>query len=116
LQSSFLRSFDTALEAERTACERDEENIKHWKKEIWPSLFEKARSEERTIVFVDECGYKSIWESSVFGWQGVWGFHETANKKRCDSSVELSASADRIPGQTRSRAVAIMFKPISLCF
>ena len=41
----------------RTARERDEEKIKHWKKEIWPSLCEKARSEERTIVFVDECGF-----------------------------------------------------------
>lgn len=42
---------------ERRARERDEDKIEHWKKVQWPALCEKARKEERTIVFVDECGF-----------------------------------------------------------
>lgn len=40
----------------RRARERDEAKIAEWKKEQWPKLKEKARIEERTIVFVDESG------------------------------------------------------------
>lgn len=42
---------------ERRARERDEEKISKWKDETWPDLCEKARSEGRTIIFVDECGF-----------------------------------------------------------
>ena len=42
---------------ERQARERDAEKIQRWKEETWPKLCEKARQEERTIVFVDECGF-----------------------------------------------------------
>lgn len=41
----------------RRARERDEDKINQWKKEDWPRLCEKAKQEERTIVFVDECGF-----------------------------------------------------------
>ena len=42
---------------ERKARERDEEKIQRWKQEDWPRLCKKAEQEERTIVFVDECGF-----------------------------------------------------------
>ena len=42
---------------ERRARERDEDKIAKWKREDWPRLCEKAREEERTIIFVDECGF-----------------------------------------------------------
>lgn len=42
---------------ERKARERNPEKIQQWKEEAWPKLREKARLEERTIVFVDECGF-----------------------------------------------------------
>lgn len=42
---------------ERRARERDEEKIDKWKLEDWPRLCEKAKEEERTIIFVDECGF-----------------------------------------------------------
>jgi transposase len=42
---------------ERKARERDEEKIQKWKDETWPAICEKAREEERTIIFVDECGF-----------------------------------------------------------
>ncbi|MCC5789525.1 MAG: IS630 family transposase [Opitutales bacterium] len=42
---------------ERKARERDEEKIKKWKTEQWPRLRQKADSENRTIVFIDECGF-----------------------------------------------------------
>ena len=41
----------------RRARERDEDKINQWKSEDWPRLREKAKQEERTIVFVDECGF-----------------------------------------------------------
>lgn len=41
----------------RRARERDEVSIEQWKKEKWPEIQEKAIKEERTIVFVDECGF-----------------------------------------------------------
>jgi transposase len=41
----------------RQARERDEQKIDQWKKETWPQLCEKARTEGRTIIFVDECGF-----------------------------------------------------------
>ena len=42
---------------ERRARERDEEKIRRWKQETWPELCAKAGREQRTIVFVDECGF-----------------------------------------------------------
>lgn len=42
---------------ERRARERDAQKIEQWKAETWPALCEKARKEERTIVFADECGF-----------------------------------------------------------
>lgn len=42
---------------ERRARERDQEKIDQWKKVDWPALCQKAEKEERTIVFVDECGF-----------------------------------------------------------
>ena len=40
----------------RKARERDEEKIAHWKNVEWPRIQAKARSEKRTVVFVDESG------------------------------------------------------------
>lgn len=42
---------------QRRAWERDEEKMNRWKTEDWPRLCEKARHEQRTIVFVDESGF-----------------------------------------------------------
>ncbi len=41
----------------RKARERDEEKINQWKTERWPELQAKADKEQRTIIFVDECGF-----------------------------------------------------------
>jgi len=41
----------------RKARERNEEKINQWKTERWPELRAKAEKEERTIIFVDECGF-----------------------------------------------------------
>lgn len=51
----------------RKARERNEAGIADWKENQWPRIKEKARSEQRTIVFVDESGLtqkpaaKSTW-------------------------------------------------------
>jgi transposase len=42
---------------QRRARERDEAKIDRWKQEDWPRLCRKAEEEDRTIVFVDECGF-----------------------------------------------------------
>lgn len=42
---------------QRKARERDEEKINQWKTERWPELQAKADKEQRTIIFVDECGF-----------------------------------------------------------
>ena len=42
---------------QRKARERDEAKINQWKTERWPELRAKADKEERTIIFVDECGF-----------------------------------------------------------
>ena len=42
---------------ERKARERDEQKIQEWKEKGWPKICEKAREEDRTIIFVDECGF-----------------------------------------------------------
>lgn len=39
------------------ALQRDEETITHWRMHIWPLLKEKARREQRHLVFVDEAGF-----------------------------------------------------------
>jgi transposase len=41
----------------RQARERDQAKVDKWKDETWPELCAKAQREERTIVFVDECGF-----------------------------------------------------------
>src|SRR5207237_8017280 len=38
------------------ARERNEEEIRTWKRKKWPAIKKKARREGRTIVFVDESG------------------------------------------------------------
>jgi transposase len=51
----------------KRAKERNEDKIAVWKKEKWPKILEKAQTEKRTIVFVDESGLsmrpsrKSTW-------------------------------------------------------
>lgn len=42
---------------QRRARERDEAKIDKWKQEDWPRLCQKAEQENRTMVFVDECGF-----------------------------------------------------------
>jgi transposase len=39
------------------AVQRDEEAIERWRAEAWPTLQERARREQRTLVFVDESGF-----------------------------------------------------------
>lgn len=39
------------------ALQRNEEEIERWRVQSWPALKEKARSERRTLVFVDESGF-----------------------------------------------------------
>ncbi len=41
----------------KRAIQRDEEAIEHWRGEIWPNLWQRARREHRTLVFVDESGF-----------------------------------------------------------
>src|SRR5207244_9916439 len=38
----------------RRAIQRDEQAIEHWRNETWPRLRAEARTERRTLVFVDE--------------------------------------------------------------
>lgn len=42
---------------QRRARERDEAKIQEWKTQTWPRLKQKAKDEQRTIVFVDESGF-----------------------------------------------------------
>jgi transposase len=42
---------------QRRARERDEEKIANWKTQRWPELQAKALKEQRTIIFIDECGF-----------------------------------------------------------
>ena len=39
------------------ALQRDEEEIQHWREDVWPALKRRARRERRTLVFVDESGF-----------------------------------------------------------
>jgi transposase len=41
----------------RRAIQRDEKAIEYWRQEVWPRLFQEAKSERRTLVFVDEAGF-----------------------------------------------------------
>lgn len=41
----------------RRAIQRDEDAILRWRHETWPRLLEQAKSERRTLVFVDEAGF-----------------------------------------------------------
>src|SRR5258706_11757744 len=38
----------------RRAAQRDEAAIAHWREHVWPRLLSAARTERRTLVFVDE--------------------------------------------------------------
>jgi transposase len=38
------------------ALEREEDKIRRWKRERWPELKKKAKTEGRTVVFIDESG------------------------------------------------------------
>jgi transposase len=42
---------------QRKAKEGDPVKVNQWKREDWPRICAKAKEEERTIVFVDECGF-----------------------------------------------------------
>jgi len=59
----------SAQKPQRKARERDDDKIERWKQVEWPRLCSKAREEQRTIVFVDECGFsqkstaKKTWSS-----------------------------------------------------
>jgi transposase len=39
------------------ATQRDEAAITHWRTRTWPRLLREAKSERRTVVFVDEAGF-----------------------------------------------------------
>ena len=41
----------------RRAAQRDEQAIERWRSETWPRLLAQARTERRTLVFVDEAGF-----------------------------------------------------------
>lgn len=41
----------------RRAIQRDEDAIQHWREDVWPQLFQQAKTERRTLVFVDEAGF-----------------------------------------------------------
>jgi len=41
----------------RRAIQRDEAAIAHWRQEVWPRLLQEAKTERRTVVFVDEAGF-----------------------------------------------------------
>jgi transposase len=41
----------------RRAIQRDENAIQHWRDEVWPELFRRARCERRVLVFEDESGF-----------------------------------------------------------
>lgn len=41
----------------RRAIQRDEDAIRHWREDVWPQLFQQAKIERRTLVFVDEAGF-----------------------------------------------------------
>jgi hypothetical protein len=41
----------------KRAIQRDEQAIEHWRSEAWPRLLREARTERRTLVFVDESGF-----------------------------------------------------------
>ena len=41
----------------RRALQRDERVIEHWRREVWPELWKRARRERRVLVFVDESGF-----------------------------------------------------------
>jgi transposase len=41
----------------RRAAQRDEQAIERWRSETWPRLLAEARTERRTLVFVDEAGF-----------------------------------------------------------
>ncbi len=39
------------------ALQRDEKEIRHWQREVWPELKRRAARERRTLVFTDESGF-----------------------------------------------------------
>lgn len=39
------------------AIQRNEREIAHWRKEVWPELQRRAQKERRTLVFTDESGF-----------------------------------------------------------
>jgi transposase len=41
----------------RRAIQRDDAAIERWRYEVWPELLQRARSERRALVFVDESGF-----------------------------------------------------------
>jgi transposase len=41
----------------KRAIQRDEQAIQYWRKEIWPELQRRAKSERRTLIFIDESGF-----------------------------------------------------------
>jgi transposase len=41
----------------RRALQRDEQAIQHWRAEVWPDLYRRARRERRVLIFEDESGF-----------------------------------------------------------
>jgi transposase len=41
----------------RRAIQRDEQAIRHWRDDVWPTLLRGAQRERRTLVFEDESGF-----------------------------------------------------------
>jgi transposase len=41
----------------KRASQRDEQAIEHWRNDVWPRLLRQAKTERRTLVFVDEAGF-----------------------------------------------------------
>ncbi len=39
------------------AVQRDDEEIEHWRSDVWPRLRQQARRERRALIFVDESGF-----------------------------------------------------------
>src|SRR3569623_1676085 len=39
------------------ACQRDEQAIEQWREVAWPRLLAEAKTQRRTLVFVDEAGF-----------------------------------------------------------
>ncbi len=80
---------------QRKAREQDEGKINQWKTERWPELQAKADKEQRTMVFVDECGFsqkttaKKTWVPS--GWTPVLEMNFNRDKLSVIGGISLKS-------------------------